>query len=104
MQKIKLNDEVIVVAGKNKGKVGKVKKLNLEKSKVVVESVNLVKKMIKPTQENPQGGIIDIEAPLHISNVAVISPKTNKATRVRIEEKDGKKVRVAVSCGSVLDK
>ena len=102
MQKIKLNDEVIVVAGKDKNKKGKVTKLSLKNSKVIIAGLNLVKKTVKPTQEKPNGGFVDIEQSLHISNVAVISPKTGKATRVRIEMKDGKKVRVAVSCGSTL--
>lgn len=104
MQKLKVNDQVVVLAGKDKGKTGDVKKINLKKNVVYVSGVNVVKKAIKPTQENPAGGIVDIEAPLHISNVAFVSPKTNKATRIKIEEKNGKKVRVAVSCGTVLDK
>lgn len=103
MQKIKVNDDVVVVAGKDKGKTGKVQKLNFKTNTVLVEGVNLVKKAVKPTQENPQGGIFEVERPVHISNVAVVSPKTNKATRVRIETKDGKNVRVAVACGSVLN-
>ena len=104
MQKLKVNDEVIVIAGKDKDKTGKVLRVDRKNSKVLVEGVNIVKKAVRPTQEAPQGGIVDVERPLHISNVAVVSPKTNKATRVKIEEKDGKKVRVAVACGSVLDK
>ena len=102
MQKLKVNDNVVVLTGKDRGKTGEVKKINFKTKVVYVGGVNLVKKAIKPTQENPAGGILDIEAPLHISNVAVVSPKTKKATRVRFEEKDGKKVRVAVSCGSEL--
>ena len=104
MQKLKLNDKVIVIAGKDKGKTGTVQKINMKNKKVLVQGVNMVKKAIKPTQENPSGGIVDKETFLSRSNVAVVSPKTNKATRIRIEEKDGKKVRVAISCGSVLDK
>jgi len=103
MQKLKLNDEVIVLAGKNKGKTGKLKSINSKRNTVVVDGVNLVKKAVKPTQENPNGGFADIEKPLNRSNVAVVSPKTGKATRVRVEQKDGKKVRVAISCGSVLE-
>jgi len=102
MQKIKVNDEVIVTSGKNKGKTGKVLKVFLKKSKVIVSGVNIVKKTIKPTQENPNGGIVDKEAFLSLSNVSLISPKTKKATRVRIEERDGKRVRIAVSCGSII--
>lgn len=103
MQKIKVNDEIVVLAGKSKGKIGKVRKINFKKNNVIVDGVNVVKKSAKPTQQNPTGGIVEIEAPIHISNVALMSPKTKKATRVRIEEKNGKIVRVAVSCGSVLD-
>ncbi|MDD0854497.1 50S ribosomal protein L24 [Halobacteriovorax sp. GB3] len=103
MQKIKVNDDVVVIAGKDKGKTGKVQKLNFKTNTVLVEGVNLVKKAVKPTQENPQGGIFEVERPVHISNVAVVSPKTKKATRVRIEAKDGKNVRVAVACGTVLN-
>lgn len=103
MQKLKVNDEVIVLAGKNKGKKGKVLKINSKTNRVVVEGVNVVKKALKPTQENPTGGFSDIEKALHVSNVAVVSPKTGGATRVKIENKDGKKVRVAVKCGSVLN-
>lgn len=103
MQKLKLNDEVIILAGKDKGKTGKLKKINAKKQVVLVDGVNVVKKALKPTQENPTGGIVDIEAPVHVSNVALISPKTKKATRVKIETRGDKKVRVAVSCGSVLE-
>lgn len=103
MQKMKLNDEIIVTAGKDKGKTGKVVKLNLKKHIAIVDGVNLVKKAIKPSQENPNGGITEVPASIHMSNIAVVSPKTNKATRVRIERKDGKNVRVAVSCGTELN-
>jgi large subunit ribosomal protein L24 len=102
MQKLKVNDEVIVLAGKDNGKKGQIKKINFKTNRVLIEGVNMVKKAIKPTQENPTGGIVDIEQMIHISNVAVISPKSGKATRVRIEVKDGKKTRVAVKCGTVL--
>ncbi|MCK5882470.1 MAG: 50S ribosomal protein L24 [Bacteriovoracaceae bacterium] len=103
MQKIKISDEVVVIAGKDKGKTGKVRLLNHKKNVALIEGVNMVKKTMKPTQENPAGGIIEKESPVHMSNIALISPKTNKATRVRIEEKDGKKVRIAVACGSVIE-
>ena len=102
MKKLKVNDEIIVVAGKDKGKLGKITKLNWKSKRALVKDVNLVKKAVKPTQENPNGGFGEIEAPIHMSNIALVSPKTKKATRVRIEDKDGKKERVAVACGSVL--
>jgi large subunit ribosomal protein L24 len=102
MQKLKVNDDVIVIAGKDKGKTGKVDRINFKKNEVIVSGVNLVKKALKPSQETPQGGFAEVERPIHISNISVVSPKTKKSTRVRIENKDGKKVRVAVACGSVL--
>ena len=102
MQKLKLNDEIIVIAGKDKGKTGKVSRINSKKNCVYVQNVNVMKKTVKPTQENPSGGIVDKEMPVHVSNVALMSPKTKKATRIRIEERDGKKVRVATACGSVI--
>ena len=103
MQKIKVNDDVVVLAGKDKGKKGKVKKLNFKANRVTVEAVNMVKRATRPSQENPNGGYSEFEKPIHLSNVAVVSPKTGAATRVRIEEQDGKKVRVAAKCGSVLN-
>jgi len=102
MQKLKVNDEVVVIAGKDKGKTGKLARYNTKTNKVVVEGVNLVKKALRLSQENPQGGFAEVERPIHVSNIQVVSPKTKKGTRVRIEEKEGKKVRVAVACGSVL--
>lgn len=103
MQKVKVNDEVIVIAGKDKDKTGKIASLNFKKNTVLIAGVNLVKKTVKPTQENPAGGIVEKEAPINISNIALVSPKTKKATRVKIEERDGKTVRVAVACGSVIE-
>ena len=102
MQKLKQNDDIVVVAGKDKGKVGKVKKIYSKRNRVLVEGVNTVRKAVSPTQENPAGGIITVEKPIHRSNIMLQSPKTKKPTRVRIEEKSGKKVRIAVACGSVL--
>ena len=102
MQKLKINDEVIILAGKDKNKTGIVLKINQKKNIVIVKGINMVKKTVKPTQENPTGGILDKEQAIHISNVSLISPKTKKATRVRIETKDGKRVRVATKCGSLL--
>lgn len=102
MQKIKVNDEVVVIAGRDKGKKGKVESINFKRKTAIVGGVNTVKKAVRPTQEDPNGGFADIEKGINLSNIAVVSPKTGTATRVRIEEKDGKKVRVATKCGSVL--
>jgi large subunit ribosomal protein L24 len=92
--KIRRDDEVIVLAGKDKGKTGKVTKVLVEDSKVFVEGVNLVKKHQKPVPQLQQaGGIIEKEAPIHVSNVAIVNPATGKADRVGFRVEDGKKVR-----------
>jgi|TARA_B110000014_G_scaffold263881_1_gene262230 large subunit ribosomal protein L24 len=92
--KIRRDDEVIVLAGKDKGKTGKVTKVLVEDSKVYVEGVNLIKKHTKPVPQLQQpGGIIEKEAPLHVSNVAIVNPKSGKADRVGFRVEDGKKVR-----------
>jgi large subunit ribosomal protein L24 len=91
--KIRSNDEIIVIAGKDKGKTGKVTKV-LTNDKVIVEGVNLVKKHVKPNpQIEEQGGIKEQEAPIHVSNVAIYNAATGKADRVGFRVEDGKKVR-----------
>ncbi len=102
--RVKKGDNVMVISGKDKGKTGTVLAAFPKKDRVVVEGVNIVKKHAKPSQDNPQGGIIDQEAAIHVSNVMVIDPKTNEPTRVGYKEVDGKKVRVAKKSGEVLDK
>ena len=104
MQKLRIKDEVIVVAGKDKNKTGTILKIDWKNEKVLVQGLNIVKKAKKPSQQDPTSGFFEIEKPIHISNVMVVSPKTKKATRVRIEEKEGKRRRVAITCGTVLDK
>jgi large subunit ribosomal protein L24 len=102
--RIKKNDEVVVIAGKDKGKTGKVKKVLAASNKVIVERVNMVKKHRKPTQANPAGGIDDVEMPLDASNVMLLDGKTNKPTRVKISTgKDGAKVRISVKSETVFD-
>ena len=92
--KIRQNDEIIVLAGKDKGKTGIVTKVLVEDSKVFVEGVYLVKKHQKPVPQLQQpGGIVEKEAPIHVSNVAIVNPKTGKADRVGFRVEDGKKVR-----------
>ncbi|MDY5853313.1 MAG: 50S ribosomal protein L24 [Bacilli bacterium] len=103
---IKKGDKVIVISGADKGKTGVVQKALPKLDKVVVEGVNVRKKHRKPTQANPEGSIVDIYAPIHVSNVALIDPKTKKATRVGFQVENGKKVRVSVgkkASGSKLD-
>ena len=103
---IKKGDKVIVISGADKGKTGVVQKALPKLDKVVVEGVNVRKQHRKPTQANPEGSIVDIYAPIHVSNVALIDPKTKKATRVGFQVENGKKVRVSVgkkASGSKLD-
>ena len=101
--KIKKGDKVVVLSGKDKGKHGEVVKSMPKEGKVVVSGVNVAVKHRKPSQGNPQGGLERREAPMHVSKVALEDPKTGKATRVRFEERDGKKVRVAVKSGEVIN-
>ena len=92
--KIRRDDEVIVLAGKDKGKTGKVTKVLVDEGKVFVEGVNLIKKHTKPVPQLQQpGGIIEKEAPINVSNVAILNPTTGKADRVGFRFEDGKKVR-----------
>ncbi|QTY27350.1 50S ribosomal protein L24 [Flavobacterium sp. CS20] len=99
--KIKTSDTVQVIAGENKGQEGKVLKVLYDSEKVIVESVNMIKKHLKPSAQNPQGGIQEKEAPIHISNVALID-KNGNPTRVRYEIQDGKKVRVSTKTNEVI--
>ena len=103
MAKIKKGDNVVVLSGKDKGKTGTVAQVLPKDGKVVVEGVNMIARHRKPSQTNPQGGIDRYEAPMHIAKVAVADPKDGKPTRVRIEDRDGKKVRVAVKSGETID-
>ncbi len=100
--KIKSGDTVRVIAGDHKGSEGKVVRVLREKNKAIVEGVNMISKHVKPSATNPQGGIVKKEAPIHISNIALIDPKTNEATRVAMRVEDGKKVRVSKKSNQVL--
>lgn len=96
MKKIKKNDTVLILSGNDRGRRGKVLKVFPADNRVIVEGVNLIKRHTRPTQQMPKGGIIQKEAPIHISNVKVIAPKNNIPTRVGIKVlKDGSKVRYA---------
>ncbi|NGQ97196.1 50S ribosomal protein L24 [Brevibacillus sp. SYP-B805] len=102
---VKKGDTVIVIAGKDKGKKGRVLAAYPKKERVLVEGINLVKKHTRPSQSNPQGGIVTQEAPIHVSNVSLIDPKTGKPTRIGYKVlENGKKVRVAKKSGEVIDK
>jgi large subunit ribosomal protein L24 len=102
MNKIKVGDKVVLVSGKDKGKEGKVMKLNWKKATVIVEGVNLATKALKPSQENPNGGFIKKENSVSISNILLISPKTGKPTKVGFKLDGDKMVRFAKNCGSLL--
>jgi len=102
--KIRKDDTVIVLAGKDKGKEGRVIKVMPKEERVLVQGVNMAKRHTKPDMANPQGGVIAKEASLHISNVAIRDPKTGKATRVGFKTLgDGRKVRVAKGSGVQID-
>ncbi|MFJ5966057.1 MULTISPECIES: 50S ribosomal protein L24 [unclassified Bacillus (in: firmicutes)] len=101
---VKKGDKVVVISGKDKGKQGVILAAFPKNDRVLVEGINLVKKHSKPTQANPQGGISEQEAPIHVSNVMPLDPKTGEVTRVGYKIEDGKKVRIAKKSGQVLDK
>lgn len=102
--KIKKNDKVIAITGKEKGKIGTVLKVNSEEGRIVVEKVNVAKRHSRPSPRTGQGGIIEKEAPLHISNVMIVCNKCTEPTRVgnRILE-DGSKIRICKKCGESMD-
>ena len=100
---IKKGDTVVVIAGESKGKTGRVIEVNLETSRALVEGVNLVKRHTKPSATNPQGGIIEKEATIHISNLLQADPKSGEATRMgRKRNDEGKLVRYAKKSGEVI--
>ena len=99
---VKTGDKVVVISGKDKGKQGVVLKALPKKDRVVVEGVNMMKKHQKPTQMNPEGGILETEASIHVSNVMHVDPKTNEPTRIGKNIEDGKKVRIAKKSGQEI--
>lgn len=100
--KIKTGDKVRVIAGDHKESEGKVVSVDLEKNKAIVEGVNMVSKHEKPSAKNPQGGIVKKEAAIHISNLALIDPKSGETTRVGYDMRDGKKVRYSKKSNEVI--
>ncbi|MGL2964535.1 50S ribosomal protein L24 [Flavobacterium sp. RSB2_4_14] len=100
--KIKSGDTVKVIAGDHKGSEGKVMRVDREKNKAIVEGVNMVSKHTKPSAKSPQGGIVKKEAPIHISNLALIDPKSKTATKVGIKVEGDKKVRFSKKSNQVL--
>ncbi len=100
---VKKNDQVVVIMGKEKGKIGKVLSVNPEKQRVIVEKVNFIKRHTRPSARQRQGGIIEREGTIHISNVMVVCPKCNKPTRVGLN-RDGENVqRVCKQCNASID-
>ena len=100
---IKKNDTVVVLAGQDKGKTGKVLKVLVDENRALVEGVNMVSKSTKPSAKNPQGGIVKQEAPIHISNLSLVDPKSGKPTRIGIKvTEEGKKVRIAKKSGEEI--
>ena len=100
---IKKGDTVVVLTGEDKGKTGKVLKVFIDKQKAIVEGVNVVTKSAKPSAKHPQGGFIKVEAPIHVSNLSLIDPKSGKPTRVAVKfNADGKKVRIAKKSGEEI--
>ena len=102
--RLKKGDRVRVIAGKNKGLEGEVLRVDRESGRVLVENVGMMKKALRPTQENPRGGFREQEAPIAVSNVQLLDPQTGEPTRVRVKlDETGRKVRVAVKSGVTLD-
>lgn len=105
MRKIKKGDNVEIISGKDRGKRGKVLKVQPKDNRVIVEGVNILHHHMKPTQEMPQGGIVENEGPIHISNVQLVCPRCEQKSRVGINIlDDSSKVRVCKKCGEVIDK
>ena len=100
--KIKKGDKVVVLTGRSKGVIGEVLNVNPTENRALVQGVNMVKRHTRATQAT-EGGIIEKEAPIHLSNIAMVDPKDNKATRVGFKDVDGKKVRVAKRSGEALE-
>ncbi len=101
---IKKNDTVVVIAGKEKGKRGRVLSVYPQKDRLLIEKINIIKKHMKPTRKQAQGGIIEKEASIHMSNVMLVCPKCSKPTRIGNSIlQDGRKLRICKKCGEVID-
>ncbi len=99
---IRKNDNVIILSGEDKGKTGKVLKVLVSKGTALVEGVNMVSKSCKPSAKHPQGGIIKQEAPIHLSNLSLIDPKSGKATRVSIKHEGKNVIRISKKSGEEI--
>jgi large subunit ribosomal protein L24 len=101
--RVRTDDEVVVISGKDRGKTGRVLQVDPAKQRVFVEGLNIVKRHQRPTPgTNQPGGVIEKPGPIHISNVALVDPKDGKPTRTRVEDRDGKRVRIGVRSGEVI--
>ncbi|MGI6223488.1 MAG: 50S ribosomal protein L24 [Prevotella sp.] len=99
---IRKNDTVYVLAGRDKGRTGKVLKVLVDEHRAIVEGINMVSRSAKPSAKNPQGGIIKQEAPIHISNLSLIDPDSKKPTRVRVRHEGKNVIRIAVKSGKEI--
>ncbi|MBE0476800.1 MAG: 50S ribosomal protein L24 [Coriobacteriia bacterium] len=102
--RIRKGDRVRVITGKDKGKEGKVLSSDPEKKRLVVENVNMIKKHARPTQRNPQGGIIEREGTIHVSDVMLVCPSCSEPSRVGVLREDGARIRTCKECGTRIDK
>jgi large subunit ribosomal protein L24 len=101
--RVRMDDEVVVISGKDRGKTGRVVEVDPAKQRVYVEGLNIVKRHQRPRPgTNEPGGVIEKPGPIHISNVALVDPKDGKPTRTRVEDRDGRRVRIAVRSGEVI--
>ena len=100
--RLKTGDNVVIITGKDKGKQGKIVASKPTENKVIVEGLNMVKKHVRQSEQNPDGGVIEMEAPIKVSNIMLVDPKTGERTRVGYKMVDGKKVRYAKKSGEVL--
>ena len=100
---IRTGDKVRVIAGKDKGKEAKVLAVYPHKQRIVIERVNMIKKATRPTQKNPNGGILEIEGTMHVSNVMIVCPKCSQPTRIGRKREDGSRVRVCKKCNNDID-
>jgi large subunit ribosomal protein L24 len=100
---IRTGDKVRVIAGKDKGKESKVLVVYPHKQRIVIERVNLIKKATRPTSKNPQGGILEIEGTVHVSNVMIVCPKCSQPTRIGRKREDGARVRYCKKCNNDID-
>jgi len=103
MLRIKKDDKIMVITGKDKGKTGRILEIFPQRNKALIEGVNIVKKAQRPTQQDQKGGIIEVERPIHMSNIMLIDKKTNKPSRFGVKIlKDGKKERISKKSGEVI--